>query len=375
MKGKGRRKAPLRAVSATGLLYRNMNKRNLLVICGGQSREHDISLLSAATVLRNLDPEKYNVKTVGITKDGRWLLADGVEALEDGSWEQSRTRAFVLPDASEKVLLIRPQEGGLEHWPIDVAVPALHGRFGEDGTIQGLFELAQIPYVGCGVTASAVSMDKLYAKVLVNAIGVRQAPYVAFEKKELADMEAACDKAEKLLVYPMFVKPCDGGSSQGVSKVADRSELPAALRLAAEYGTRMMVEENINGRELECAVLDTPDGPKASGVGEIRAAAEFYDYDAKYTNPDSETDVNPSLPEGKKEEIRDTAVRIFKAVGAKGLSRVDFFLENGTNRVIFNEINTFPGFTSISMYPKLWEAAGLPIPQLLDKLVENALEK
>lgn len=352
-----------------------MAKKNLLVICGGQSEEHDISLLSAATVLRNLDPEKYNVKIVGITKTGRWLLVSGADALRDGSWESAETRAFVLPDASERVLLIRPQAGGIEHWPIDVVIPVLHGRFGEDGTIQGLLELARIPYVGCGVTASAVGMDKLYAKVLVNAIGVTQAPYVAFEKKELEDMDAACRKAESVLTYPMFVKPCDGGSSQGASRVPDRAALPGALMLAARYGTRVMAEENIYGRELECAVLDTPEGPKASGVGEILSAADFYSFDAKYTDPASKTLTDPVLPDGKKEEIRDAAVRIFTAVGARGLSRVDFFLENGTNRVIFNEINTFPGFTAISMYPKLWEAEGLPIPKLLDRLVENALER
>lgn len=351
-----------------------MDKKNLLVICGGQSEEHDISLLSAATILRNLDPEKYEIRTVGITKEGRWLLAGGVEAIADGSWEQSKIRAFLLPDASEKALLIRQPDGSLIHWPVDVVIPALHGRFGEDGTIQGLFELARIPYVGCGVTASAVGMDKLYAKVLVNAIGVTQAPYVAFSQKELEDMEAACRKAESVLTYPMFVKPCDGGSSQGASRVPDRAALPSALRLAARYGTRVMAEENIFGRELECAVLDTPEGPKASGVGEILAAEEFYSFDAKYTNPDSQTVTDPVLPAGKKDEIRDAAVRIFKAVGAKGLSRVDFFLENGTNRVIFNEINTFPGFTAISMYPKLWEAAGLPIRTLLDRLVDNAME-
>ncbi|MBO4872434.1 MAG: D-alanine--D-alanine ligase [Lachnospiraceae bacterium] len=352
-----------------------MNKKNLLVICGGQSEEHDISLLSAATVLQNLDPDQYSVRIVGITKDGRWLLAKSAQSIRDGSWEQSDTRAFLLPDASEKALLIRRPDGSVEHWPVDVVIPALHGRFGEDGTIQGLFELAQIPYVGCGVTASAVGMDKLYTKVLVNAIGVTQAPYVAFEKKELEDMEAACRKAEAALSYPMFVKPCDGGSSQGASRVPDRAALPEALRLAARYGTRVMAEKNIFGRELECAVLDTPEGPKASGVGEIRSADEFYSFDAKYTNPASQTDTDPVLPAGKKDEIRDAAVRIFQAVGGKGLSRVDFFLESGTDRVIFNEINTFPGFTAISMYPKLWEAAGLPIPKLLDRLIENALER
>lgn len=352
-----------------------MNKKHILVICGGQSEEHEISLISVQTILKHLDPSKYNVKILGITKEGRWLLISGPQAIEDGSWKASSLQAFLLPDGAEKALLICHPEGSMEKWPVDVAFPVLHGRFGEDGTIQGLFELARIPYVGCGVAASAVSMDKIYTKVLVQAAGVDQAPYVALTPGELARPEEAVAKVEKSLSYPLFVKPSDGGSSQGVSMVPDRAALPAALELAARYGTRVLVEEQIFGRELECAVLSSPEGVKASGVGEIRAAAAFYDFEAKYSNPDSETDVHPQLPPGKEEEIREKAIRIFGAVGGWGLSRVDFFLEEDTNRVIFNEINTFPGFTAISMYPMLWQAAGLDLPRLLDALIEEAMRR
>ena len=347
----------------------------LIVIFGGQSEEHDISCLSARTVLAGLDRTKYEVCVIGITKEGRWALVEEEESLADGSWTKGQIAAVLLPDATMHALCLFYPDGNTVRQKVDLVFPVLHGRYGEDGTIQGLLELAQIPYVGCGVAASAVGMDKLYTKRLVKTLGVEQAKYLAFEKKELLDPERAADRLEGVLSYPVFVKPSDGGSSQGVSRADNREALQAAFALAARYGTRVMAEEAILGRELECAVLSTPEGPKASGVGEILSAADFYDFDAKYTNPESETLLEPALPAGKKEEIRRAAITIFRGVGAKGLSRVDFFLEEGTDRVVFNEINTFPGFTSISMYPKLWEAAGLPIPQLLDCLIDDALTR
>ena len=353
-----------------------MAKQSVAVFFGGMSSEHDISCISAQTVAGGLDRDKYSVILVGITKEGRWLLVNDLESMKDGSWREGKATAVLLPDATEKCLLIIPEKGEIRRQKIDVAFPVLHGRFGEDGTIQGLFELAKIPYVGCGVAASAVCMDKLYAKVLVEELGIAQARFVAFTHRELEAGEAACAaKVEAAFPYPVFVKPTDGGSSQGVTRVEKRSELYAALKLAASEGTRVMVEEAISGREIECAVLSTPEGTKASGVGEIKAAAAFYDFEAKYTNPDSETDTHPVFPEGKEEEVRRDAVRIFEAVGGYGLSRVDFFLENGTNRVVFNEVNTLPGFTSISMYPMLWKEAGLPLGELLDQLVASAFRR
>ncbi len=353
-----------------------MAKMTVAVFFGGMSSEHDISCLSAATVMGGLDRRKYDVIPVGITRSGRWLLVRDESSLRDGSWRLSLETAVLLPDAEEKSLLITAADGTVRKVRVDVAFPVLHGRFGEDGTIQGLFELAKIPYVGCGVAASAVCMDKLYAKALVDGLGIAQARHVDFTLKELKEGEVhAREKVEAALNYPVFVKPTDGGSSQGVSRVDRREDLFEALLEAASEGTRVMVEEAIVGREVECAVLSTIEGPKASGVGEIRAAAEFYDFDAKYSNPDSETDTHPVFPEGKEEEIRRDAVKIFETVGGYGLARVDFFLENGTNRVVFNEVNTLPGFTSISMYPMLWKEAGLPLPLLLDKLIEAAFSR
>ncbi len=354
-----------------------MDKLKVLLLFGGQSEEHDISCLSATTIADNLDKSRYDVTLVGVTREGKWLLTEDVSAIRDGSWRNGRTGAVLLPDATRKALLLFSPDGHTEEKPVELALPVFHGRWGEDGTIQGLFELARIPYVGCGVAASACGMDKPYTKVLVNAAGVEQARYACLTQRDLADMDGTVRRLEEMFSYPIFVKPSDGGSSQGCSRAENRDALVRSLQLAARYGTRVMAEENIVGRELECAVRSTPEGPKASGVGEILSAAgtDFYDFDAKYSNPDSRTVVDPELPEGKREEIRRAALKVFEAVGAYGLSRVDFFLENGTNRVIFNEINTFPGFTSISMYPQLWEAAGLPIPELLNALIEEGLRR
>jgi D-alanine-D-alanine ligase len=260
---------------------------------------------------------------------------------------------------------------------VDVVFPALHGLYGEDGTVQGILELAGIPYVGCGVVASAVSMDKLFTKIIVDSLkNIRQAKYVALRRCELKDMDAAVAKVEESLPYPVFIKPSNAGSSKGVSKASDREQLVEGLREAALHDEKILVEETIIGRELECAVLGG-ENPKASGVGEILAAesADFYDFDAKYNNAESKTDVNPSLPEGKEEEIRHAATEIFKAVDGFGLSRVDFFLEKDTNEVVFNEINTLPGFTAISMYPMLWANKGLDKKTLVGKLIQSAFTR
>lgn len=346
-----------------------MSRKNVLVLFGGRSSEHEVSCVSAATVISNMDKEAYEIYAVGITKEGRWVLAETLEEIKDGSWSNSRKQAVLSPDTTEKALYIL-ENGESRKVRIDVAFPVLHGLNGEDGTVQGLFELAGIPYVGCGVLASAVSMDKLYTKVIVDTLGIRQARYVAVHKEEINDT-AVYEKIEEKLGYPVFIKPSNAGSSRGVSKAANREELAAGLLEAAKHDRKILVEETISGRELECAVLG--DGKvQASGIGEVLAAAEFYDYEAKYHNAESKTVISPELPEGKAEEIRQAAVKIFKAVDGQGLSRVDFFLEHGTNCVIFNEINTMPGFTSISMYPMLWGAKGVDKPALINRLLELA---
>lgn len=342
--------------------------KNLVVLFGGQSSEHEVSCVSATTIIKNIDKSEYNVYLIGITKDGRWLLAEDLRAVEDGSWKQSGTSAIISPDASDHGIIITCRDENKKVY-VDCIFPVLHGLYGEDGTVQGLFELAGIPYVGCGVLASAVSMDKFYTKVIVDTLGIRQAQYVPVYSEMLGKMDSVIEKIEAKLSYPVFVKPSNAGSSQGVSKAHDKTELVAALKLAAEHDRKILVEETINGRELECGVLGGAD-VIPSGIGEVVAADEFYSYDAKYNNEESKTVIGPELPEGKAEEIRKNAVAIFMAVDGFGLSRVDFFLENETNEVVFNEINTLPGFTAISMYPMLFGAAGIPVGELVKKLIE-----
>lgn len=346
-----------------------MNKKNILVLFGGRSSEHEVSCISATTILSNIDTEEFEIYAVGITKEGRWLLADTVEQLKNGSWVNGKKQAMLSPDTTEKALYVFA-DGQTEKHSIDVAFPVLHGLNGEDGTVQGLFELAGIPYVGCGVLASAVSMDKLYTKLIVDTLGIAQADYVPVIGDEVHDT-AVYEKIEKKLGYPVFIKPSNAGSSRGVSKAGNREELVAGLLEAVKHDRKILVEETITGREIECAVLGGEQA-EASGVGEVLAAAEFYDYEAKYHNAESRTVISPELPDGKTEEIRDCATRIFKAVDGYGLSRVDFFLEKGTNRVVFNEINTLPGFTSISMYPVLWEERGLSKKALVKQLINLA---
>lgn len=349
-------------------------KKRVVVIVGGRSSEHEVSLVSGAAVIENIDTEKYDVKIIVITKEGEWLLAKDLETLKSGAWKESKTKAAISPDAKDKALLIFNEDNSVEKLTVDVAYPVLHGLYGEDGTIQGLFELAGIPYVGCGVLASAVGMDKWYTKQVVYGTGIRQARFVPVYRDELKEMEAVLDRIEKSYPYPYFVKPSNAGSSKGVSKATDREGLRKALLLAAEHDSKIIIEETIVGRELECAVLGDYN-VKASGVGEILAAAEFYDFDAKYNNAESKTVLSPELPEGKTEEIREAAVNIFKALDGYGLSRVDFFLENGTNEIVFNEINTLPGFTAISMYPMLWEAQGMDKKSLVEELINLALRR
>ena len=353
-----------------------MDKKKIAVLFGGQSSEHDISCISAATVIKNIDTGKYDILLAGITKDGRWLLTDSVSDIEDGSWEKSDTTLILSPDRSHRGF-VKIKDGVAEAVPVDVVFPVLHGLFGEDGTVQGILELAGIPYVGCGEVASGVSMDKFFAKVIVDQIGgIRQARFVPVRRHELSDMENCIFRVEAELSYPVFIKPSNAGSSKGVTKAHDREELEKGLLLAAEHDEKILVEETITGREIECAVFGGADA-KASGVGEILAAgsAAFYDFDAKYNNAESKTDVSPVLPAGKEDEIREDAVKIFKAVDGFGLARVDFFLENGTNEVVFNELNTMPGFTSISMYPMLWEKKGIDKKTLVNMLIDNAFTR
>lgn len=352
-----------------------MDKLTVAVIFGGQSSEHEISCMSAMNVAAQIDKERYNLILIGITKEGCWLKAESLEDIESGAWKNSTMRAIISPDATQKCVVLTDKDGAVSFCPVDVVFPVLHGRYGEDGTIQGLLELAGIPYVGCGVLSSAISMDKLYTKIIVERLGIMQAAYEPVMAEELADEAQVAERIEARFSYPVFIKPSNAGSSCGVSCASSREELIRGLRLAAGEDRKILVEERIQGHEVECAVFGGgPEPVIASGVGEILAAAEFYDYDAKYHNPQSQTVTDPELPGNASREIPEIASRIFKAVDGSGLARVDFFVKkDGT--VVFNEINTMPGFTAISMYPMLWEARGVTKKDLIEKLISHARRK
>lgn len=350
------------------------DKKKIAVLFGGQSSEHEISCMSAANVTDCIDTEQFEIYRVGITEQGKWLLASSTEDIRSGAWRNSGTGVVLSPDAATHgMYLLNGSTGAMTQViRLDVVFPVLHGLYGEDGTVQGLLEMAHIPYVGCGVFASAAGMDKFFTKVIVNSIGIRQAKFVGIYKFELGDMDTACEKVEKEIPYPVFVKPSRAGSSKGVSKANNRVELEKALVLAAQHDSKILVEETIVGRELECAVYGNRD-ILASHVGEICATAEFYDFDAKYHDETSRTDTDPELPEGVEDEIRQSARKIFRALGGSGLSRVDFFLDK--DGVVFNEINTLPGFTAISMYPMLMEKMGMEKHVLIRNLIELATKE
>lgn len=346
-------------------------KKTVAILFGGQSSEHEISCISAITIMEHMDRELYDLILIGIRKDGRWLRVDSIEAVRDGSWRDGTVTAVISPDREQHGVIFL-EDGKVSVTRLDFVFPALHGLYGEDGTVQGLLTLAGIPYVGCGVLSSAVSMDKLYTKLIVDTLGIRQAAYVPVMRHELSRMEQAVAKVEQRLSYPVFVKPANAGSSQGVSKANNREELEAALQEAAKHDRKILVEETIVGREIECAVLGDEKEVQASGLGEILAADEFYSYEAKYYNAESKTVIGPKLPDGVTEKIREAAKQIFRAVDGFGLSRVDFFFDTEKQELVFNEINTLPGFTAISMYPTLWEAEGLSKKELIKKLLAMA---
>ena len=353
-----------------------MKKLNVCILFGGMSPEHAVSLRSAESVLNNLNPEKYHIIPVGITRDGCWLHFNSTDysLLPGGKWEThpDNCPAAISPVWGQGLLRFEPD--GVKLIPVDVAFPVLHGENGEDGAVQGLMQLAGIPCVGPDVAASAVSMDKTLTKLVVDHIGQPQAAWSLIRRKDLQHhMEEILAKLQEKFSFPMFVKPAGTGSSVGVSKAANPVALQAALLAAAEYDEKILVEEFIWGREVEVAVLGN-DSPIASICGEIDSGAEFYDYDAKYITDTSVAYIPARIDEQVAEQVRDAAVKIYSALGCRGLSRVDFFVTYEDNRMVFNEINTLPGFTSISMYPKLFEASGVAYSDLLDRLLELAME-
>ena len=353
-----------------------MVKLSVCVLFGGMSPEHAVSLRSAESVLNNMDPEKYNIYPVGITRDGDWILygSNDYSKLPTGEWIHcpKNRRAAISPIRGQGLLVF---EGDcVVREMIEIVFPVLHGENGEDGTVQGLLQLAGIPYVGPHVAASAVSMDKTLTKLVADNAGVQQAAWQLVRSKEISShMEQVIVRLEDQFQYPMFVKPAGTGSSVGVSKATDRLALKNALISAAKYDSKILVEEFINGREVEVAVMGNQ-SPVASVCGEIDSGADFYDYDAKYVTDTSVAYIPARIPEDVEEFVREQAVKIYSAIGCQGLSRVDFFVTHDDNRVVFNEINTLPGFTSISMYPKLFAASGIPYSQIIDNLLELAQE-
>ena len=353
-----------------------MKKLSVCILFGGMSPEHEVSLRSAEAVLNNLNHEKYNVFPVGITKDGNWIHFGGSDysELPAGTWMENpaNRQAAISPIRGQGLLCFEGDCVVRER--IDVVFPVMHGENCEDGAVQGLFKLAGIPYVGPHIAASAVSMDKTLTKLVVDHAQVPQAAWHLVRRADLEHhLEQMLETLEKKFQYPMFVKPAGTGSSVGVSKAADREKLLKALRDAAVFDDKVLVEEFIHGREVEVAVMGN-DNPVASVCGEIDSGAEFYDYDAKYLTDTSTAYIPARIPEDVEEQVREMAVKVYSAIGCQGLSRVDFFVTFEGNRIVFNEINTLPGFTSISMYPKLFGASGIPYAELLDQLLELAVE-
>ncbi len=352
-----------------------MAKTRVAVIFGGMSNEHDISLISASNVISHLDPDKYEVIPIGITRKGRWFFYPGdISCIKEDRWETDPdcVPAVILPDPLYRGIM-KIEDNRMSMVKVDVVFPVLHGKYGEDGTIQGLLDMSGIPYVGCGCFASAACMDKEFAHNVLEYNGVKMARYRTVKQSDLNNLEEICESIVNELDYPLFVKPACSGSSVGVNKASCFEDLKNAIKLAFTHDKKVIVEEFIKGRELECAVLGT-DTPFASEVGEIVSCNDFYDYDAKYILGTSGLNIPADISREASLEIRETAVKAFKALGCFGLSRVDFFLtEDG--KVYLNELNTMPGFTSISMYPKLMENLGIPYGELLDRLIKLAYER
>jgi len=362
---------------ATNLIGSELKQKiRIGILFGGRSGEHEVSLMSARSVVRVLDVKRYNVTLIGITHDGQWLAGENaLDALEKGNTAHL-TPVTLLPQAGQRTLFALKDGALAPYAELDVIFPVLHGTFGEDGTIQGLFELIGLPYVGAGVLGSSVGMDKGLFKDVMRANGIPVLDSIVLTRREIEkNIENAIAACEKISAYPLFTKPANLGSSVGISKVRGRSDLYEGLLEAARFDRRVLVERGLEKpREIEVSVLGN-DQPIASVPGEIRPSDDFYTYNAKYVDDRSELIIPANLSETKREEIRNLAVAIYQAIDCAGMARVDFLYSESTGEIFVSEVNTIPGFTSISMYPKLWEAAGISYPELVDRLVSLALER
>ena len=350
------------------------------IIFGGRSGEHEVSFCSASSIIKAIDKDKYTVVPIGITKEGRWISPHDSElALQSGKIEGRKT-VILLNDSFGKSLVCIDNNQRLDKSSalekLDIIFPALHGPYGEDGTVQGLLELTNIPYVGAGVAASAISMDKELMKTIFKQKKLPLLKWVTIKRKEWQkDKEKILSIIQNDFKYPLFVKPTNLGSSVGITKVHKKEELEKAIDLASSYDRKILIEEGLEeAREIECSVLGN-DEPRTSVVGEVRPAGEFYDYDSKYIDKETQLIVPADLPDGVSRKVQEIALHAFKAVDAAGMARVDFFVSKKENKIYLSEINTIPGFTSVSMYPRLWEASGIPYPELIDRLIQLALER
>ena len=347
----------------------------LCVIFGGKSSEHEVSCKSAYNILKNLNKEKYEIIKFGITKTGAtWLYRGDDESLLDGSWEHHDCYPCVISHCPKTEGLLLLTDGKAEKIKVDVFFPVLHGKNGEDGTIQGVFELAQIPYVGNGVTGSALCMDKIFTKNILECAGIPVTPGFYITKKEAEEIDKINEKIIASFNYPVVVKPSNAGSSVGVSLVETEEELKDALKVAVAEDRRILIEKKMNIRELECAVLGSHESASASVLGEVITTEKMYDYNTKYENAETRTQIPAEIEEEISDKIRELAVKAFLACDCTGLARVDFFVDKVTKEIYLNEINTLPGFTNISMYPMLWGATGIEYSDLLDKVIELAQE-
>ncbi|MFT5873112.1 MAG: D-alanine-D-alanine ligase [Clostridium sp.] len=339
-------------------------KKRIAVLFGGQSTEHEVSRVSATSVLRNIDEAKYDIYPIGITKDGLWFEYTGnLDNIESGEWEKDESNK--IPEG-QKILFNKE---------VDVVFPVLHGLFGEDGTIQGICKLSNIPCVGPGVMSSAICMDKIYTKYLLEKFNIKQADYVVINSHEYVEnKELFLLEIEKKLGYAVFIKPSNGGSSVGITKAHNKEELILGLEEALKHDRKILVEKAINAREIEVAVLGN-DYPEASIPGEVIPAKEFYDYEAKYKSESSKLLIPAALPEAKLQTIREEAIKIYRILDCAGMARVDFLVDKETEDVFLNEVNTIPGFTKISMYPKMWQATGKTFGALIDDLIKLAIER
>jgi D-alanine-D-alanine ligase len=355
-----------------------MRRLRIGVLFGGRSTEHEVSILSAQSIISAMDPDRFEAVPLYIDKNGRWLVGGSLKRLV--SDDAARKYVYLPPDPTQRSLVpvqngLQPQFQGGGLPPLDVIFPVFHGLNGEDGTVQGLLELANIPYVGAGVLGSALGLDKIYMKRAFAAVGLPIVEYLSITRTRFEhDPDGFITLVEQRIGYPCFSKFANSGSSVGTNKAHDRAELAAGLRLAASFDRKLLVERAVDARELEVSVLGN-DEPQASVVGEVVPAHEFYDYEAKYLDEGSRLLIPAPIEAGAAEEVQAMALKAFQAVDAAGMARVDFFMERTGGRILLNEVNTIPGFTRISMYPKLWEASGLAYPKLIERLVELAIER